>query len=237
MADETLRKRKRDKFWQKLGLDRSASHGAPAQSPPASRSSVVLAGSSISAAPNTVDSNAAVSGSSALNTALPATPGQVSRGPLEPSGEATSSSASADNIHPSALATPNPAYPQGIGQEIIPPIRNKPQTRDLWAEALQKLLPEDQEAIQRLQQNSKTRRPLSETVQELLGLTTEVQDQCKAKSYKFQFRGKQIIMRDVVGKTIFWLNKFKEIGDIAVNFDPIHASLPWAGVRFLLQVC
>jgi ankyrin repeat domain-containing protein 50 len=35
---------------------------------------------------------------------------------------------------------------------------------------------------------------------------------------------------------ILWLNKFKDIGDIAVSFDPIHASLPWAGVRLLLQV-
>ncbi|CAG9956002.1 unnamed protein product [Clonostachys rosea f. rosea IK726] len=28
--------------------------------------------------------------------------------------------------------------------------------------------------------------------------------------------------------------KFKEVGDIAVNFDPVHAALPWAAFRFLL---
>lgn len=39
-----------------------------------------------------------------------------------------------------------------------------------------------------------------------------------------------------MGKIVFWLSKFKDVGDIAVNFDPVHASLPWAGIRFLLQV-
>jgi len=59
---------------------------------------------------------------------------------------------------------------------------------------------------------------------------------CQKSSLKSPFRGKEIIIRDVAGKIIFWLNKFKAIGDIAVNFDPVHAALPWAGVRFLLQV-
>jgi hypothetical protein len=107
---------------------------------------------------------------------------------------------------------------------------------DLWTKALKKLPVEDQQTLQRLQPTPIDKRPFSETIQELLGLTRKVQDKCKAKSYKFRFRGKDIIMRDVAGKIIFWLNKFKEVGDVAVNFDPVHASLPWAGVRFLLQV-
>ena len=32
------------------------------------------------------------------------------------------------------------------------------------------------------------------------------------------------------------MQKFKEIGDIAVQHDPVHASLPWADVRLLLEV-
>jgi hypothetical protein len=34
----------------------------------------------------------------------------------------------------------------------------------------------------------------------------------------------------------FWVDKVKETGDIIVQFDPVHASLPWAGARFLLTV-
>ncbi|KAF8861649.1 hypothetical protein BDZ45DRAFT_586659, partial [Acephala macrosclerotiorum] len=70
---------------------------------------------------------------------------------------------------------------------------------------------------------------------ELLDLTEQVQKKCEECAWKFPFRGRNIILRDVVGKVIFWLKTFKEVGDIVVNYDPVHAALPWAGVRFLLQ--
>ncbi|KAJ4401662.1 hypothetical protein N0V85_005470 [Neurospora sp. IMI 360204] len=37
-----------------------------------------------------------------------------------------------------------------------------------------------------------------------------------------------------VEKTISTLNKFIAVGDVAVSFDPVHAALPWAAVRFVL---
>ena len=27
------------------------------------------------------------------------------------------------------------------------------------------------------------------------------------------------------------------VGDMAVQYDPVHAALPWALIRFLLKVC
>jgi len=45
-----------------------------------------------------------------------------------------------------------------------------------------------------------------------------------------------VILRDLFGKMAKWVNKFKEVGDVAVQYDPVHAALPWTGVRFLLQV-
>ena len=35
---------------------------------------------------------------------------------------------------------------------------------------------------------------------------------------------------------ISWIHKFKEIGDVAVQYDPSHAALPWAAIRFFLQL-
>lgn len=32
------------------------------------------------------------------------------------------------------------------------------------------------------------------------------------------------------------VNKFVSVGDVAVSFDPVHAALPWAAVRFILVV-
>ncbi|KAI4267069.1 MAG: hypothetical protein L6R38_008422, partial [Xanthoria sp. 2 TBL-2021] len=48
--------------------------------------------------------------------------------------------------------------------------------------------------------------------------------------------GEEIILRDVFDKIITWLDRFKNIGDIAMQSDAGYAVLPWAAVRFLLQV-
>ncbi|KAI5813443.1 hypothetical protein BZA77DRAFT_358084 [Pyronema omphalodes] len=39
-----------------------------------------------------------------------------------------------------------------------------------------------------------------------------------------------------VQKLIKWMDRFKEVGDIIVQYDAGHAALPWAGVRLLLKV-
>jgi biotin-(acetyl-CoA carboxylase) ligase len=39
-----------------------------------------------------------------------------------------------------------------------------------------------------------------------------------------------------VQRTVSILNKFVSGGDVAVSFDPVHAALPWAAIRFVLVV-
>ena len=56
------------------------------------------------------------------------------------------------------------------------------------------------------------------------------------KRWKYKKGNKEIIIRDKLEKVVVWVNKFKELGDIAVQYDTGHASLPWAGIRFILQV-
>lgn len=48
--------------------------------------------------------------------------------------------------------------------------------------------------------------------------------------------GKTIIIRDLLEKITKWLNMFVKVGDAAMQYDPAHAALPWAGLRYLLQV-
>lgn len=48
--------------------------------------------------------------------------------------------------------------------------------------------------------------------------------------------GEDIIVRDVIGKIIHWIRRFREVGDAAMQYDSGYAALPWAAVRFLLQV-
>lgn len=39
-----------------------------------------------------------------------------------------------------------------------------------------------------------------------------------------------------VEQTVSVINKFLAVGDVAASFDPVHAALSWAAVRFVLVV-
>jgi hypothetical protein len=58
----------------------------------------------------------------------------------------------------------------------------------------------------------------------------------KRALWSYTKNGKKVILRDLVGKVIAWVEKFIQIGDIAMNYNVAHAALPWAGVRFFLKV-
>ncbi|RPB22318.1 hypothetical protein L211DRAFT_333600 [Terfezia boudieri ATCC MYA-4762] len=57
------------------------------------------------------------------------------------------------------------------------------------------------------------------------------------KMWKIEFRGDEIVLENVGKKILHRLDRFKEIGDIIIQFNPVHAALPWAGFRFLLKLC
>lgn len=59
---------------------------------------------------------------------------------------------------------------------------------------------------------------------------------CLRKRWKFKkSNGEVIILRDVAEKIVAWVEKFISVGDTIVQYNPAHAALPWAAVRFLLQ--
>ncbi|KAF8247663.1 hypothetical protein K440DRAFT_289711, partial [Wilcoxina mikolae CBS 423.85] len=53
--------------------------------------------------------------------------------------------------------------------------------------------------------------------------------------WTYSWKGETIVLRDVADKILAWVTKFQQIGDIAVQYDPTHAALPWAAFRFVLQ--
>ncbi|KAI9172832.1 Atypical/ALPHA protein kinase [Paramyrothecium foliicola] len=54
------------------------------------------------------------------------------------------------------------------------------------------------------------------------------------RSWNIKIGHHEYSVRGFVEKTVNILNKFVAIGDVAVSFDPVHAALPWATVRFVL---
>jgi hypothetical protein len=71
----------------------------------------------------------------------------------------------------------------------------------------------------------------------VLTAAQEKRERCIERQWKYKKSdGTTVILRDVFDKIVSWINKFKEIGEFVAQLDPVHASLPWAAIRFFLQV-
>jgi hypothetical protein len=105
-------------------------------------------------------------------------------------------------------------------------------SNDLWADAATKLPDEDKLNI------NFNRPDKLNILAELHGHAERSKQTSVESRWKYTRRsGETVIIRDVFDKIIHWVDIFKQVGDVAVQYDPAHAALPWAGVRFILQVC
>ena len=86
----------------------------------------------------------------------------------------------------------------------------------------------------------------SDTDQELIGSHVSIDevyaavrnklDECIQKRWRYtKANGEKVVLWDLLDKTIKWIDKFKAVGDVAIQYDPGHAALPWAVIRFMLQ--
>lgn len=102
---------------------------------------------------------------------------------------------------------------------------------DLWSLAATQLSDEDRRNIdfERLDK--------LQSLTDLHALTEKSKEECFKKRWKYTRKsGETVILRDICAKIIRWIDIFKQVGDVAVQYDPMHAALPWAGIRFILQV-
>ena len=103
----------------------------------------------------------------------------------------------------------------------------------LWAAALNTLSDEDRKLVCFDGQHH------LKVLSDLGQVVASAKEDSIRKQWRFHRPGSghTVILRDLFTKIAVWIDRFKEIGDIVVQYDPVHAALPWAGVRFLLQVC
>lgn len=59
----------------------------------------------------------------------------------------------------------------------------------------------------------------------------------RTKKRNFRFAGRDVNLRKTLETWVKFFNRIKQIGDLAVNVDPIHAGLPWAAIRLIITVC
>ncbi|KAK2773763.1 multiple ankyrin repeats single kh domain-containing protein [Colletotrichum kahawae] len=100
----------------------------------------------------------------------------------------------------------------------------------LWDRAFQLLDPDAQRGLSPSKTNKR------DVLSAVLKDVEAARDLALRKRWKFtKSNGDVVILRDVMEKIVGWIQRFKETGDAAVQYDPAHAALPWAAFRFLLQ--
>lgn len=102
---------------------------------------------------------------------------------------------------------------------------------NLWDKALKALDPKDFQHISAFQYDQK------KVLDEVLKEAQAKRDSALRERWRFKKKdGSVIILRDVFEKVVHWVSKYAQAVDVVANADPIHVGLPWAVVRFLLQV-
>lgn len=92
---------------------------------------------------------------------------------------------------------------------------------DLWAAALGTLSVEDQKWA--------AFDDKLDILSDLGKLANSAKNTSIEKQWRFRRNGRggqTLILRDLFSKIAVWINRFKEIGDIVVQYDPVHAALP-----------
>ena len=99
----------------------------------------------------------------------------------------------------------------------------------LWEKAFASLKDEDKPSTDPQQLNKR------DFLQDLTRVIEDKRQNCVDREWKLNRSGGTVSARELFGKMVAWVNKFKQVGDIAIQYDPLHAALPWAAVRLVLQ--
>jgi hypothetical protein len=100
--------------------------------------------------------------------------------------------------------------------------------RDFWEEAVA-MLPEKYKVPEEW-------RTATIDGKKVVGMVSDKMKECEDEQWTIKINGKEVVVRELFKKTLGWLNNWAVIGDIAVQYPPGYATLPWAGFRFLLKV-
>jgi hypothetical protein len=111
-------------------------------------------------------------------------------------------------------------------------------SRDLWGEAARKLSDKERAAVELPAAGNTNGVGGSAMIKSVLELTQKAQATSEGKKWKFNFRGKEVVVRDILSCIVDWTKKSEQVIDFVVGMDVSgHAALPWSFVKFFLEVC
>lgn len=104
----------------------------------------------------------------------------------------------------------------------------------ILADALEVLCRDDQETIHALMSEKTTN--IDAAFNQAYARANVLQQRCAKQRWTWEYNGRQISLSDKIDQVVKFLDRFKSVGDIVSNADPVHFGLPWAGIRGILEV-
>ncbi|KAB8215101.1 ankyrin repeat-containing domain protein, partial [Aspergillus novoparasiticus] len=105
--------------------------------------------------------------------------------------------------------------------------------KDRWREAFERLPEDKQDILNGMGFNDLTAGSMKSSIEHLVDAVDEKQQECQNAFWKLKVAGKEIVFREYTDQIVGWLEK---AGDIAIQFAPPQASLPWGVVKNLMQI-
>ena len=104
---------------------------------------------------------------------------------------------------------------------------------DRWQDAFKGLSEDKQKTHTEMGFHKPKTANVKSIITDLVNNVNERQTECEKKFWRVKIGGKDIVLREYTTSILSWLEK---AGDIAVQFAPPQASLPWDVVKSLMQV-
>ncbi|KAJ5813170.1 hypothetical protein N7447_010193 [Penicillium robsamsonii] len=115
------------------------------------------------------------------------------------------------------------------------PAKKPEAPKDLWVEALTSLSKSKQETLKNMgfNQSSVQSGTVESSIDDLVDVVNQRQEECEKKFWKVTVGDEEIVLRNYTNKIVNWLEK---TGDIAVQFAPPQAAIPWAIIKSVMQI-
>jgi hypothetical protein len=152
--------------------------------------------------------------------------------PLPSADLVSASSASASTVD---LASNAPSLATSPGVATEPSLLPRTTiSAYILKEALERLDPKERASLQ--DYTSSSTADAKTALNAAYQAARDKQAACRATPFVWRLGKHSVELRDIANRVVKWLDRFKSVLDVAVSADPIHATLPWVGVRVLLEV-
>jgi hypothetical protein len=132
--------------------------------------------------------------------------------------------------------SPLPGYTTpGPTQPAISTSTNTSIASSILADALE-ALPSDHRETIRISLQPTNVVSAEDAFDEVHAHARELQQRSMIKRWTWTYRDRQMYLFEQADKVVRLLDRFKAVGNIVANVDPVHVGLPWAGVRAILEV-